>query len=58
MVTKEIVKEAADKGLPALKVLFEKLPPKEILTALGMLVIAGVGAITIDAIRDLVKDKV
>ena len=58
MVTTDIVKAAADKGLPALKVLFEKLPPPEILKALGMLVIAGVGVATIEAIKEIVKDKV
>ena len=58
MVTTEIVQEAANKGLEALKVLFEKLNKEDVLKAIGILVISGVGIKTIEAIRDIVKDKI
>ena len=58
MVTKEIVQEASNKGLEALKILFEKLNKEDVLKAIGILVISGVGIKTIEAIKEIVKDKV
>lgn len=57
MITKSIVKQAADNGLPALKDLFEKLSKEDALKALGILAIIGVGYKIIEAIRIIVLNK-
>ncbi len=57
MITKSLVKQAADSGLPALKDLFEKLPKEDALKGLGILVILGVAYKAIETIRDIVMAK-
>lgn len=57
MITKTIVQQAADNGLPALKDLFDKLPKEDALKGLGILVILGVGGMIINAIKDIVLAK-
>ncbi len=57
MVTKAIIKQAAQGGLPALKDLFDKLPKEDALKGLGILAILGVGYKVIEAIKDLVMSK-
>ena len=57
MITKSIVKQAADSGLPALKDLFEKLPKEDALKGLAILAILGVGYKIIEAIKDIVTAK-
>lgn len=57
MITKEIVKNAAEDGLPALKELFEKLPKEDGLKGLGILAILGIGYKIIAIIREIVLAK-
>lgn len=57
MITKEIVQEAANNGLTALKNLFEKLPKDDALKALGILVVLGIAKTAIDAVKDIVQNK-
>ncbi len=57
MVTKGIIKEAAQGGLPALKELFDKLPKEDALKGLGILAILGVGYKVIEVIREIVLAK-
>lgn len=57
MVTIENVKEALNGGIPDLKVLFDKLDKEDALKAIGILVILGVGKYVIDAIKDIVTNK-
>lgn len=57
MVTKGIIKEAAEGGLPALKELFDKLSKEDALKGLGILAILGVGYKIIEAIREIVLAK-
>lgn len=57
MVNEEIISQAADKGLPALKELFEKLPKEDALKGFGILAIMGVGCAIIKAIKDIVLAK-
>lgn len=57
MISKAIVKQAADNGLPALKNLFEKLSKEDALKGIGILAILGVGHKIIEAIKDIVLAK-
>lgn len=57
VINEEIIKKAADAGLPSLKELFEKLPKEEALKGLGLLAIAFVSWTTIIEIRKIVLAK-
>lgn len=54
MVTTEIIKNAAQDGLPALIDLFKNLSKEDALKGLGILAILGLGYKIIDAIREIV----
>lgn len=57
MITKEIIEGTAKKGLPELKVLFEKLSPEDALKGLGLLAIIGVASSAFIAIKEIVLTK-
>lgn len=57
MITESNVKQAVDRGLPALKDLFDKLPKEDALKGLGILAILGVGYKIIETIKDIVVRK-
>ena len=54
MVTTEIIKNAAQDGLPALIDLFKNLSKEDALKGLGILAILGLGYKIIDTIREIV----
>lgn len=57
MVTKGVIKVAAEGGLPALKELFDKLSKEDALKGFGILAILGVCYKTIEVIREIVLAK-
>ncbi len=57
MITKDLVKNAAQGGLPALRDLFDKLPKEDALKGIGILLILGVGYKVIEAIKEIVLSK-
>lgn len=57
MINQDIVKQAAENGLPALKELIEKLPKEEALKAIGIMAILGVAYKTIRIIAEIVMKK-
>lgn len=57
MITPSMVEEAYNRGLPALKQLFEKLPKEDSLKGLGLMVIMGISIATINVIKDIVTSK-
>ena len=58
MVTTELVANAANAGIPALKELFNKLPKDDALKTLGTLVVLGISKYAIDAVKDIVLHKI
>ena len=57
MVNTEMVKEAVNNGIPAIKNLLEKLDKEDALKAIGILAILGIGKHVIDAVKDIVPKK-
>ena len=57
MVNTEMVKEAVNNGIPAIKNLLEKLDKEDALKAIGILAILGIGKHVIDAVKDIVTKK-
>lgn len=57
MITTDMVKKAAENGLPGLKSLFEKLPKEDCLKGLGIMVILGVSTVAINTIKEIVMNK-
>lgn len=57
MITQEIVQNALNEGIPALKSLVEKISKDDAIKVLGMLVILGVTFGTINAIKEIVIQK-
>lgn len=57
MVTTELVANAANAGIPALKELFNRLPKDDALKALGIMVVLGISKYAIDAVKDIVLHK-
>ena len=52
-----IIKSAAEQGLPALKDLFEKLPEEDALKGLGITAIVGITGTAFKAILEIVRNK-
>ena len=57
MVNTEMVKEAVNNGIPAIKNLLEKLDKEDALKAIGIFAILGIGKHVIDAVKDIVTKK-
>ena len=57
MISKDLIKQTSQQGLPALKDLFDKLPKEDALKGIGILVILGVGYKIIEAVKDIVLSK-
>ena len=57
MINEEIIRKAAEDGLPALKELFEKLPKEDAKKGLGILAIMFVSWTAITELRKIVLAK-
>ena len=57
MLDNNVLLQAVQGGIPALKNLFEKLSKEDALKGIGILSIMGVGYKVIDAIKDIVEQK-
>ena len=57
MINEEIVKKAADAGLPSLKELFQNLSKEDALKGIGLLIVLGVTKLAFETVRDIVLRK-
>lgn len=58
MINEEIIRKAAEAGLPALKELFNKIPKEDILRALGILSTTLISWKTIEEIRKICMSRI
>ena len=58
MINEEIIRKAAEAGLPALKELFNKIPKEDILRALGILATTLISWKTIEEIRKICMSRI
>ena len=57
MVNITSIVEASMTGLPTLKEMFERLPISDALEGLGIMVVLGINAETINSIKEIVENK-
>ena len=57
MINKEIITAASEAGLPAIKELFNKLSKEDALKGLGLMIILGISKMAIEAVKDIVMNK-
>lgn len=57
MITEEIVKNAAQQGMPALESLFKNLSKEDALKGLGLLVILGITGTALKIVKEIVMGK-
>ena len=58
MINEEIIRKAAEDGLPALKELFNKIPKEDILRALGILSTTLISWKAIEEIRKICMSRI
>lgn len=58
MINEEIIRKAAEAGLPALKELFNKIPKEDILSALGIVATTLISWKAIEEIRKICMSRI
>ena len=58
MISEEIIRKAAEAGLPALKELFDKIPKEDILRALGILSTTLISWKAIEEVRKICMSRI
>ena len=58
MINEEIIRKAAEAGLPALKELFNKIPKEDILRALGILATTLISLKAIEEVRKICMSRI
>ena len=58
MINEEIIRKAAETGLPALKELFNKIPKEDILRALGILATTLISWKAIEEVRKICMSRI
>ena len=58
MINEEIIRKAAEAGLPALKELFDKIPKEDILRALGILSTSLISWKAIEEVRKICMSRI
>lgn len=58
MINEEIIRKAAEAGLPALKELFKKIPKEDILRALGILSTTLISWKAIEEVRKICMSRI
>ena len=57
MINEEIIKKAADAGLPSLKELFNNLSKEDAVKGIGIMIILGIAKHAIETVRDIAMNK-